>query len=82
MELLRLIADSIANGKTISDSCKEANITKSMYLSWRKEFGVTVDKQAQRIRKLERENAQLRRLVSDLCLQKLALRDMIASGGP
>jgi uncharacterized protein YdcH (DUF465 family) len=39
------------------------------------------DGQEQRLSELKQENANLRRLVSELCLQKLALRDIIASEG-
>jgi hypothetical protein len=59
----------------------EVKITKPTYLRWRKEYSDAGDGQAQRLRKLEQENANLRRLVSELCLHKLALRNIIASGG-
>jgi putative transposase len=81
MELLRQIDESIAKGKTTTECCMEAEITKSMYLRWRSEFGGAANGQTQRLRELEQENANLKRLVSELCLQKLALRDIIASGG-
>ncbi len=81
MELLRQIEESIANGKTIAESCMEAKVSKSMYLRWRIERGEPGDGQAKRLRELEQENANLKRLVSELCLQKQALRDIIASGG-
>ena len=81
MEFLRQIDESIANGKTTEESCMEVEITKATYLRWRKEHSDAGDSQAQRLRELEQENANLRRLVSELCLHKLALRDIIASGG-
>jgi hypothetical protein len=39
------------------------------------------DAQAQRLWELEHENAKLRRIVCELSLQKLTLKDFIASGG-
>ncbi len=81
MELLRQIEESIASGKTIVESCLEAEISMTMYSRWRNEFSQARDGQAKRIRELERENANLKRLVSELCLHKQALRDIIASGG-
>jgi hypothetical protein len=39
------------------------------------------DAQAQRLWELEHENAKLRRIVCELSLQKLTLKDLIASGG-
>ena len=49
------------------------------YYRWRKEFdGLKVD-QARRLKELEQENAKLKRLVSELSLEKLVFTD-IASG--
>ncbi len=81
IELLRQIEESIANGKTIVESCLEAEISMTMYSRWRNEFSQARDGQAKRIRELEQENANLRRLVSELSLQKQAMRDIIASQG-
>ena len=81
MEILRQIDESVANGMTAAESCMEAKITKATYLRWCKKYSHAEDGQAQRLRELELENANLRRLVSELCLHKLALRDIIASGG-
>ena len=82
MEILRQIDEGVANGKTTAEGCLEAKITKAMYLRWRKEYSDARDGQARRLRELEQENANLKRLVSELCLHKLALRDIIARGGP
>ena len=81
MELLRQIEEGIANGKTIAESCMEAKISKSMYFRWRKEYRNAGNGHAHRLSELEQENANLKRLVSELCLQKLVLRDIITSGG-
>jgi hypothetical protein len=81
MELLRQIEESIASGKTVAESCMEAKISNWMYLRLRNERSNTEDGQARRVRELEQENANLKRLVSELCLHKLALRDIIASKG-
>ncbi|MGA9134097.1 MAG: transposase [Candidatus Sulfotelmatobacter sp.] len=80
-ELLRQIEEGIANGNTIAESCMDAKISKSMYLRWRKEYRNAGNGHAHRLSELEQENANLKRLVSELCLQKQALRDIISSGG-
>jgi hypothetical protein len=81
MELVRQIDESVANGKTAAESCMQAKINKATYFRWRKRYCGAGDGQSQRLRELEQENANLRRLVSELSLHKLALRDIIASGG-
>jgi putative transposase len=49
------------------------------YFGWRKEYGGLQVDQAKRLKELEQENAKLKRLVAELSLDKLVLKD-IASG--
>ena len=78
VNLLRQIEVSVANGKTTVLACKEAEITEQTNCRWRKEHvGLQVD-QARRLKELESENAKLRRLVSELSLEKLVLKDIAA----
>jgi hypothetical protein len=79
VNLLRQIEVAVANGKTTAQSCKEAEITEQTYYRWRKEYGGLQVDQARRLKELEQENAKLKRLVSDLSIEKLVLKD-IASG--
>ena len=66
VNLLRQVEVGVANGKTTAQSCKEAEITEQTYYRWRKEYGgLQVD--------------QTKRLVANLSLEKLVLKD-IASG--
>ena len=79
MNLLRQIEVSIANVKTTSLACKEAGITDQTYYRWRKEYGGLQVDQARRLKELEQENAKLKRIVANLSLEKLVLKD-IAEG--
>jgi putative transposase len=79
VNLLRQIEVAIANGKTTPQACKEAGIVEQSYYRWRKEYGGLQVDQARRLKELEQENVKLKRLVSELSLEKLVLKD-IASG--
>jgi hypothetical protein len=79
VNLLRQVEVGIANGKTTGQSCKEAAITEQTYYRWRKEYGGLQVDQAKRLKELEQENAKLKRLVANLSLEKLVLKD-IAEG--
>jgi hypothetical protein len=75
VNLLRQIEVAVANGKTTTLACKEAEITEQTYYLWRKEYGGLQVDQARRLKELEQENAKLKRLVSELSLEKLVLKD-------
>ena len=50
--------------------------TEQTYYRWRKEFGGLQVDQAWRLKEFEQDNAKLKRLVSDLSLEKLVLKDI------
>ena len=79
VSLLRQIEVTVANGKMTPAACRESGITEQTYYRWRKEFGGLQVDQARRLKELEQENAKLKRLVAELSLDKLVLKD-IASG--
>jgi transposase-like protein len=74
--VLRQIEVEIANGKTIPQACREAQITAQTYYRWRKEYGGLKLSQAKRLRGLEKENARLKRVVAELSLEKQVLKEV------
>jgi len=79
VNLLRQIEVAVANGKSTPLACKDAGVSEQSYYRWRKEYGGLHVDQARRLKELEQENSKLKRLVSELSLEKLVLKD-IASG--
>ena len=79
VNLLRQVEVGVANGKALPQACKEAEIVEQTYYRWRREFGGLKVDQARRLKELELENAKLKRLVANLSLEKLVLKD-IAEG--
>jgi len=76
---LRQIEVLMAQGKTAALACKETGVSEQSYYRWRKEYGGLEIDQAKRMKELERENQRLKRLVTDLSVEKQVLKD-IASG--
>jgi transposase-like protein len=76
VSLLRQVEVGVANGKTTLAACREGGITEQTYYRWRKEYGGLQVDQARRLKELEQENAKLKRLVADLSLDKLVLKDI------
>jgi transposase-like protein len=69
----------IAQGKTVADAVRAIGVTEPTYYRWRTEFGGLKLDQVKRLKELERENARLRKAVSDLTLEKVILKEA-ASG--
>ena len=75
---LRQIEVQLAQGKSLALACKEGGLSEQSYYRWRREYGGLQLEQAKRLKKLECENARLRRLVADLSLEKQVLKDVAA----
>jgi transposase-like protein len=79
VSLLRQIEVAVANGKMTPVACRESGITEQTYYRWRKEYGGLQVDQARRLKELEQENTRLKRVVANLSLDNLVLKDL-ASG--
>ncbi|OWK33143.1 transposase [Sphingomonas dokdonensis] len=62
-------------GGTTAEACRQIAVSEQTYYRWHKEYGGLKTDQARRMKDLERENARLRRPISDLTLDKLILQD-------
>ncbi len=76
---LRQIEVLVSQGKTVPMACREAGIVDQTYYRWRKEYGGLQLEQAKKLKELQKENAQLRRALADLMVEKQILKD-IAQG--
>ena len=65
----------LSQGERIGVICRSLGISEQSYYRWRREYGGLKVDQAKRLKELEKENARLRRAVSDLTLDKLILQE-------
>jgi putative transposase len=72
---LRQVDVLTSQGMTVADAIRQIGVTEVTYYRWRNEYGGLKTDQVRRIKKLEQENARLRRAVSDLTLDKLILQE-------
>ena len=67
----------LGQGKTVGEVCRTLIISDQTYYRWRKEYGGIRSDQARRLKDLERENGQLKKLVADLSLDNSILRETV-----
>jgi len=72
---LRQVEVAVANGKKVNQAVREISVTENTYYRWRTEYGGLNIDQARKLKKLEKENAQLKRAVAELTLDKLILKE-------
>jgi hypothetical protein len=67
---------AIANGKTTPQASARARSPSRPTTGGAKECGALKFEQARRLKELEKENSQLKRLVAELSLEKQILQDV------
>ena len=72
---LRQVDVLASQGQSIADAVRAIGVTEVTYYRWRQEYGGLKSDQVRKLKDLEAENAQLRRAVSDLTLDKMILKE-------
>jgi putative transposase len=60
-------------GRTITEVCRERNISEVTFHRWKKQFGQLDVNEARRLKELERENTELKKLLAEALLAKRVL---------
>lgn len=78
---LREVEVRLSQGDTIAQAVRAIGVTEQTFYRWRKEYGGLRVGQAKRMKEIEKEiekeNARLRRAVSDLTLDNQILQEVV-----
>jgi transposase-like protein len=66
----------LAEGADIATVSRHLEVSEQTYHRWRNQYGGMKADDAKRLKELERENGQLKRIVADLTLDKAALKEV------
>jgi transposase-like protein len=64
-----------AKGMSMEEVLRQLGVSDATYYKWRKEYGGLRVDQAKRLKELEQENSRLRRVVSDLSIDNVILKE-------
>ena len=67
-EKIRILRAAVG-GKNILEVCKEKNISEQTYHRWKRQFGMMEVNEATRLKELERENAELEKMLAKALLE-------------
>jgi len=65
-------------GTTIAEVCRKMGVSEQTFYRWKKKYAGMVPSDVKKMRQLEEENRQLKKLVADLSLDKHMLQEVIA----
>ena len=73
---LREAEQMLSEGKQISEVAKALEVSEQTFHRWRNTYGGMKASDVKRLKELERENGQLKRIVADKELENLALKEI------
>ena len=65
----------LGKGTSMPQVCRKLGVTEQTYYRWRKEYGGVRTDQVKRLKELEKQNAQLKKVVADLTLDNAILKE-------
>jgi putative transposase len=65
-------------GTAVKEVIRKMGITEQTFYRWKKKYGGMMPSDLRRLRQLEEENRQLKKLVADLSLDKQMLQDVLS----
>ena len=74
---LREADQLLAQDKSVGEICQRLEVAEQTYYRWRNQYGGMKADEAKRLKELERENVQLKKLVADLSLDKRILEEAL-----
>ena len=77
LRLLREIELSLAGGADVASACRSAGVSDATYYNWRKRFCGMAKSQLSEMKALEKENGRLKKIVAELELDKLILKESL-----
>ena len=64
-------------GTKVAEVCRKMGISEATFYNWKKKFGGLGVGELRRLKQLEEEDRQLKKLVADLSLDKQMLQDVL-----
>ena len=76
-QTIRILKEGDAIGN-VREICRQHNVTEQTFYRWRNKYGGIEISDAKKLKGLEKENAQLKKLVAELTFDKRMLQDVLS----
>ena len=70
---IRLLREA-DTGRSITELCREKNLSEATFHRWTRAFGLMDVNEAKRLKALEKENTELKKMLADAMLENRVLR--------
>ncbi len=77
-QIIAILRQAATGEQTITAICRERSIAENTFYKWRQKYGGMEVSEARRLRELEKENARLKRLLAERCIEVDAMKELLA----
>ena len=77
-QIVKILREAGTGEQTIAAVCRTHGVRETTFYKWRRRFGGMEANDAKRLRELESENARLKRLLADRCMEVDAMKELLA----
>lgn len=77
-QIIAILREAEKGERPIGDLCRTHGIAENTFYRWRQKYGGLHVPEVRRLRELEQENARLKRLLAERCLEIDAIKDVLA----
>ena len=77
-QIVSILREAETGDRSIGEVCRAHGVSESAFYRWRHHHGGMQLPEVKRLKDLEKENARLKRLLADRCLEVDAMKDVLA----
>ena len=74
-QIIKILQEA-ESGMSVADVCRKHNCSEQSFYRWKAKYGGMEVSEAKRLRELERENAELKKMVAEQALDIRMLKDI------
>lgn len=75
-QIVAILREAEKGDKSVEALCREHAVTAQSFYRWRRKYGGVEVKDLKHMKVLERENTRLKRIVGELTLDNMALKEL------
>lgn len=75
-QIIEILAQRNA-GKSVEELCRQHKVSDATFYKWQKKYGSMNTAEAKRLKELELENARMKKLIANLSLDNLILKEAL-----
>lgn len=76
VQIIKILSEQNA-GKSVNDICREHGISQGTFYNWKSKYGGMEAHQLAQLKELEKQLSQYKKIVAELTLENVVLKDVI-----